>query len=202
VDWKKLTSKEIVESTIKELEKREITAFYVQNGQDAKEKALSLVPKGSQVLVSTSVTSEQIGLKDTIDNGRDYKSVRNEYMALDKDTEADKIRKLRSAPEVIIGSVHAVTENGEVLVASNTGSQIPGYSYAAGKVIWLVGTQKIVKNMEEAFKRLNEYVVPLEEQHMQEQYGVGTNLSKILIINKEKVKNRIFLIFINEVLGF
>lgn len=202
MDWKKLTSKEIVESTIKELEKREITAFYVQNRPEAKEKALSLISKGSRVLVSTSVTAEQIGLKEEIDNGEDYKSVRSEYMALDKNTQADRIRELRSAPEVIVGSVHAVTERGEVLVASNTGSQIPGYSYAAGKVIWLVGTQKIVKNMDEAFKRLTEYVVPLEEQHMQEQYGVGTNLSKILIINKEKVKNRIFLIFINEVLGF
>lgn len=202
MDWKKLTSKETVESTIKELEKREITAFYVQNGQEAKDKALSLISKGSRVLVSTSVTAEQIGLKDEIDNGEDYKSVRNEYMALDKDNQADKIRELRSTPEVIVGSVHAVTEKGEVLVASNTGSQIPGYSYGAGKVIWVVGAQKIVKSMDQAFKRLTEYVVPLEEQHMQEQYGVGTNLSKILIINKEKVKNRIFLIFVNEVLGF
>ena len=160
MNWNELVSKEIVEQIIKKLEERGITAFYVQAGQDAKQKALDLIPKGSQVLVSTSVTAEQIGLKEEIDNSDKFHSVRKEYMALDHDKERDEIRKLRSTPDVIIGSVHAVTKEGEVIIASNTGSQLAGYVSGAGKVIWIVGAQKVVENLDEAYKRLHEYVVP------------------------------------------
>jgi hypothetical protein len=123
-------------------------------------------------------------------------------MALSHDKDADRIRELRSTPDVIIGSVHAVTEDGQVLIASNTGSQLAPYSYSASKVIWVVGTHKIVKSFEEGIKRINEYIVPLEEEHMQKLYGRGTNVSKLLVFNKEVAKDRVTLIFVNEVLGF
>lgn len=200
--WTKLAPKEIVEAIIPKLEERGITAFFVNSGKEAKDKALSLIPKGSEVLVSTSVTAEQIGLKEKINNSTEFASGRKKYMALDHDKDVDKIRKIRSTPQVIIGSVHAVTKEGQIIVASNTGSQLPGYTYAAGKVIWIVGTQKIVDNLDQGFKRLYEHVIPKEEKHMQDLYGVGTNPSKILIFNKEIAKNRIMLIFVNEVLGF
>lgn len=200
--WRELASKETVERVIQKLEERGITGFYFQTGKEAKKKALELIPKGSNVLVSTSVTAEQIGLNEVIENSKEYNSARKQYMALDHKKDAVKIRQLRSAPQIIIGSVHAVTKDGEVLIASNTGSQLPGYSYAAEKVIWIVGTQKIVEDLDAAFKRLYEYVVPKEEKHMQDLYRVGTNASKILIFNKEKVENRVFLIFVNEILGF
>lgn len=200
--WDKLASKETVEKIIIELEKRGITAFFVQTKEDALKKVMEIIPHGSDVLVSTSVTAEQIGLKDEIDNSDDYISVRKQYMSLDHEKDAEKIRKLRSTPDYITGSVHAVTEKGEIIIASNTGSQIPGYAYSAGKVVWVVGTQKIVKNLDFAFKRLYEYVVPKEEKHMQDLYGIGTNVSKILIFNKEKAKDRVYIIFVNEVLGF
>lgn len=201
-NWDKLTPKETVEKIIIELEKRGITAFLVQTKEDALKKVMEIIPHGSDVLVSTSVTAEQIGLKDKIDNSDDYISVRKQYMSLNHEKDAEKIRKLRSTPDYITGSVHAVTEKGEIIIASNTGSQIPGYAYSAGKVIWVVGTQKIVKNLDFAFKRLYEYVVPKEEKHMQDLYGVETNVSKVLIFNKEKAKDRVYIIFVNEVLGF
>lgn len=201
-NWKKLKDRQTVEKVMSALMDRNINTSYVENGKEAKEKIWSMLPKGSRVLTSTSVTLEEIGIHDEIEKSTNIKSVRKEYMALDHKKDGARIRELRSTPEIIIGSVHAVTQNGEVVVASNTGSQIAPYAYSAKKVIWVVGTQKIVKDMEEAMRRLYEYVVPLEEKHMQSLYGVGTNVSKLLIFNKEKLKDRVTLIFVNEVLGF
>lgn len=201
-DFSALADKASIDETIKNLKPRNITAFLVENSEEAKKKIIELLPKHARVLASTSVTLEETGIKDLIDQGADYVSVRKEYMAFDHEKEADKIRISRSTPDIIVGSVHAVTKQGEVIIASNTGSQLPGYTAGAGKVIWVVGVQKIVDNLDEAMERLNDYVVPLEEKHMQGLYGVGTNVSKLLIFNKEVKTDRVILIFVNEKLGF
>jgi len=201
-DFSKLADKATIEETIKNLKQRNITAFIVENSEEAKNKITELLPKQAKVLASTSITLEETGIKALIDEGSDYISVRKEYMSLDHKKEADKIRILRSTPDIIVGSVHAVTKKGEVIIASNTGSQLAGYVAGAGKVIWVVGTQKVVDNLDEAMKRLNDYVVPQEEKHMQGLYGVGTNVSKLLIFNKEVNPSRVTLIFVNEKLGF
>lgn len=200
--WKKLADIKTVNEVINALKERNIEAFFVENKEEAKNKVLEMIPEGQRALTSTSVTLEEAGIKEEIDNSGRFISVRKEYMGLSHDKDAEKIRQLRSTPDVMVGSVHAITESGEIIVASNTGSQLAGYSYGAFKLIIVVGTQKIVKDMDEAIKRLYEYVVPLEEKHMQDLYGVGTNVSKLLIINKETVKDRIKVIFVNEVLGF
>lgn len=201
-DFSALADKTTIEETIKNLKQRNITAFLVENSEEAKNKITELLPKQARVLASTSITLEETGIKDLIDEGSDYISVRKEYMALDHEKGADKIRISRSTPDIIVGSVHAVTKKGEVIIASNTGSQLAGYVAGAGKVIWVVGTQKVVDNLDEAMKRLNDYVVPLEEKHMQGLYGVGTNVSKLLIFNKEVNPSRVTLVFVNEKLGF
>lgn len=200
--WTTLASKEIIDKIISILKSNNIDASFVQTKEEAKEKVLSLLPEGSHVLSSTSVTLEEIGLKEEIENSNKIVSVRKEYMVLNHEKDAEKIRVLRSTPDVIIASVHAVTEKGQIMIASNTGSQLAPYAYSAKKVIWVVGTQKIVKNLDNGFKRIYEYVVPLEEKHMQSLYGKGTNVSKLLIFNKEVIEGRVTLIFVNEVLGF
>jgi len=202
MDWKKLADKQTVEKVMDALAKRNIDPLFVQTGEEAKEKTLSMIPQGKRVLTSASITAETIGLKDEIDKGDKFVSVRDEYMTLDREKDADQIRKLRSTPDVIIGSVQAVTLDGQVLIASNTGSQIGAYAYSAPKVIWIVGTQKIVKDLDEAYKRLSDYVVPLEDEHMKGLGAPGTNVSKVLIFDEERTKGRVTLIFVNEALGF
>jgi hypothetical protein len=122
--------------------------------------------------------------------------------AMDRATQGREIRKLGGAPDYAAGSVHAVTEDGQVLIASNTGSQLGPYAYGAGSVIWVVGAQKLVKDLDEAFKRLEEYVYPLEDEHMHQLYNTGTGVNKILIVNKEIRPNRITMIIVKEELGF
>ena len=122
--------------------------------------------------------------------------------AMNRETQGREIRKLIGAPDYAAGSVHAVTEDGHVLIASNTGSQLGPYASGAGKVIWVVGAQKIVKDLNEGFRRIEEYVLPLEEAHMQELYKVSTAVSKVLIVNREIRPNRITMIIVKEELGF
>lgn len=200
--WNKPATDQEIETTIAALRERNITAEVVNTREDARKRVWEMLPKGARVLTSTSVTLETLGIKDEIDSSERIVSVRKEYMALDHSKDAKQIRHLRSMPEIVIGSIQAVTKNGEVLIASNTGSQLASYVYGADKVIWVVGAQKIVENLEEGHNRINDYVVPLEEEHMRKLYGVGTNVSKLLIFNKEIIKNRVTLIFVKEALGF
>src|SRR5437899_2021500 len=112
------------------------------------------------------------------------------------------IRRLTSAPDVMLGSVHAVTESGSLLTASASGSQLGPYVTGAGRLILVVGTQKIVSDLEEGLRRINEYVFPLEDARAQAAYGVHSGVNKVLIINRELVPGRITVVFVDEVLGF
>lgn len=148
------------------------------------------------------MTLETLGIQKEIDTSGRFDALRPKMFAMNRETQAREIRKLVGAPDYAAGSVHAVTEDGQVLIASNTGSQLGAYSNSAGKVIWVVGAQKLVKDLNEGLKRINEYVVPLEDEHMQALYKINTNLSKLLIINKEIKPNRITMIIVKEKIGF
>ena len=201
-DWNKLANKEEVEKIIKNLKPRGISAFFVETSKEAKEKVLELLLKNSRVLTAQSQTLNQIGVVDEIDNSGNYISVRNELMSLDREKEASKIRVLRSTPDYMVGSINTITKQGESLIVSNTGSQLVAYAGGAGKVIWVVGVQKIVDNLDEGFKRVYDYVLPLESERLKKLYGVPSNVSKLLIIDKEVDPSRVIIIFVNESLGF
>lgn len=192
-----------VERTISALKQNGIDAVFVQSGLVAKEKALSLIPDGADVMDMSSVTLATIGITDVFHHSGKYNSIKNVLSKMNRETDHMEMQRIGAAHEYAIGSVHAVSEDGHVLIASNTGSQLPGYAYGASRVVWIVGTQKIVKNTDEGMQRIYEYVLPLESERARKAYGVpGSNVSKLLIINKEIVPGRITLIFVNEKLGF
>lgn len=201
-EFEMLASDERIERTRKALEKNGIEVRVAENGEEAKRLFFELVPDGSEVFLGASVTLEQLGIKDIIDNSGRFDAVRPRMFAMDRATQGREIRKLGGAPDYAAGSVHAVTEKGQVLIASKTGSQIGPYATGAGKVIWVVGAQKLVKDLDEAFRRLYEYDVPREEVHMQELYHTGTAPNKILIVNGEIRPGRITMIIVKEELGF
>ncbi|MBI2017572.1 LUD domain-containing protein [Candidatus Daviesbacteria bacterium] len=201
--WNQLADKAILDKTIAALKANGIDAKYAENGNQAKEMVLKLLPEGAEIMTMTSVTLDTIGLSEEI-NKKDgkFKPVRDKLYAMNQQTQAQEMNKLGAASQYAIGSVHAVTEEGQVLIASNSGSQLPAYAYAALNVIWVVGAQKIVKNTDEGIKRIYEYVLPLENERAKKAYGVESGVSKLLIINKEKIPGRLTLILVNEKLGF
>lgn len=201
-NWSELANNESIAKAIEALKANGINAIVVGNGAEAKAKVLEMLPKNAEIMNMSSVTIDTLGLPKEIQESGKYNSVKNELAKMNRKTQGLEMQKLGAAPEYAIGSVHAVTEDGKVIIASNTGSQLPAYVYGASHVIWVVGTQKIVKNVDEGIKRIYEYVLPLESERMQKTYGVGSFVSKLLIINKEKVPNRLTLILVKEKLGF
>src|SRR5579872_5463521 len=170
-DWNKLADDVTIKKTIEALAKNNITAEVVQTKEEAKEKVLSMVPKGAEVMTMASVTLEQTGITEAINESGNFDSVKKKLFSMDRQTQGRQMQKLGAAPEFALGSVHAVTQDGKLLIASNTGSQLGAYAYGSAHVIWVVGTQKIVKNVDEGMERLHEYVVPKEDKHMQDLYG-------------------------------
>ena len=203
-DFKKLASSESIKKTIAALKANNIDAVVVENEEKAKEKVLSMIPKGSEVMNMTSITLASIGLDKEIMESGNYDAVKNKLSAMNRETQGEEMQKLGAAPEYALGSVHAVTETGEVIIASNTGSQLPAYAYGSPHVIWVVGTQKIVADKDEGMKRIYDYVLPLESARLNKQFNIttGSFVSKLLIVNREFMPGRITVVFVKKVLGF
>ena len=203
-DWSELASNESIQKTIEALKANGINALVVENGNDAKNKVLELLPKGAEVMSMSSVTLEVTGITKEINESGEYNSVKDKLAKMDRKTEGLEMQRIGAAPEYAVGSVHAVTEDGKVIIASNTGSQLPAYAYGALHAIWVVGTQKVTKNVDEGIKRIYEYVLPLESERANKTYNItsGSNVSKMLIINRERVDGRLTVILVKEKLGF
>lgn len=200
--WNTIASDEQLEKTAKALEENGMTVHIVASGEEAKKKALELIPKGAEVMTATSVTADTIGLTGVINESGDYDSVKQKLAKMDRETQSLDMQKLGAAPDYITGSIHAVTEDGKAIIASNSGSQLPGYAYGASHVVWIVGAQKIVKNFDDAMKRIYEYVLPLESDRAHKAYGVdGSFVSKLLVFNRERPE-RVTIILVKEPLGF
>ena len=201
-EFARLATDEQIERTASALEANNIHTLIAEDGVEARRLFFELVPEGAEVFLGSSVTLEILGITEEIDKSGRFDALRPKMFAMNRETQGREIRKLTGAPDYAAGSVHAVTEDGRVLIASNTGSQLGPYASGAGKVIWIVGSQKIVKDLNEGFRRLEEHVLPLEEAHMQDLYRMSTNVSKILIVNREIRPNRITMIIVKEELGF
>jgi len=203
-DWKNLATEESLKKTVDALKDNNIDAIIVDDEKAAKEKVIEMLPKGAEVMNMSSITLTQVGLDKEIAESGNYDAVKNKLAKMDRRTQGAEMQKLGAAPEWAVGSVHAVTEKGQVVVASNTGSQLPAYAYASAHVIWVVGTQKIVKDLDTGMKRIYEYVLPLESVRLNKQYNMtaGSFVSKLLIVNREFAPGRVTLVFVKKVLGF
>jgi hypothetical protein len=184
------------------LEANGISVIRAADVAEAKEVVLGLIADGSEVHHGASMSLDVAGITDEIDKSGRYESLRPRIFSMDRQTRADEIRRLGAAPDMMLGSVHAVTETGSLLAASMGGSQLGPYVSGAGRVILVVGTQKIVPDLEDGLRRIEEYAFPLEDARAQAAYGIHSAVNKVLIINREIVPGRITVVFVDEVLGF
>lgn len=184
------------------LEANGISVLRAADAAEAKRIVLGLIPDGSQVHHGASQSLETSGIADEIGKSGRFEPLRPRIASMDRKTQADEIRRLASAPDVMLGSVHAVTETGSLIAASASGSQLGPYAAGAGRVILVVGTQKIVSDLSEGLRRIDEYVFPLEDARALAAYGMHSGVNKVLIINREFMPGRITVVFVDEVLGF
>ena len=184
------------------LEANGIEVLRAADAAEAKRIVLGLIPDGSQVHHGASESLEASGITDEIEKSGRYEPLRPRIWSMDRTTQADEIRRLSSAPDVMLGSVHAVTETGSLVAASMSGSQLGPYATGAGRVVLVVGTQKIVPNLDEGLRRIDEYAFPLEDARAQAAYGIHSAVNKVLIINREIAPGRTTVVLVDEVLGF
>jgi hypothetical protein len=179
-----------------------IRVLRAANAAEAKRLVLGLIPEGSEVHHGASQTLAVSGVTDEIEKSGHYEAIRPRVGTMDRETQADEIRRLTASPDVMLGSVHAVTERGSLLTASMSGSQLGPYASGAGRVILVVGTQKIVSDLEEGLRRIDDYAFVLEDARAQAAYGIHSAVNKVLIINREMTPGRITVVFVDEALGF
>jgi len=184
------------------LEANGIGVLRAADAADAKRIVLSLIPAGSQVYHGASQSLADSGITEAIEKSGRFDPIRPRIWSMDRKTEADEIRRLGAAPEVMLGSVHAVTETGSLLAASMSGSQLGPYVSGAGRVIFVVGAQKIVPDLEQGLRRIDEYAWRLEDARAQAAYGIHSAVNKVVIINREITPGRITVVLVDEVLGF
>jgi hypothetical protein len=191
-----------VRRTAAALEANGMSVLLAADAADARRIVLGLIPDGSHVYHGASQTLEVSGITEEIEKSGRYEPLRPRIWSMDRQTQADEIRRLSASPDVMLGSVHAVTETGALVAASMSGSQLGPYATGAGRVILVVGTQKIVSDLEEALRRIDEYAFPLEDARAQAAYGIHSAVSKVLIINREITPGRITVVLVDEALGF
>ena len=191
-----------IKRTVKALEANNIHVIVAEDGADAKKTLYELIPANAEVFTSSSETLNTLGITEEIDKSGRYNSVREKMSMMDRETQSREMEKLGATPEYMIGSVQAVTEDGEVIIASKTGSQMSGYAAAAAHVIWVVGTQKIVPTYDDGMERIETYVLPLEMARAFKAYGVASSINKVLVIKKEFKPGRTTMILVKENLGF
>lgn len=198
--YARLASDDQIERAARALEASGVRVLIAAGGEEAKARLFEIVPPGAEVFTATSRTLDVLGFPAEVD--RRYNSVRARLASMDQQTQGREMIKLGAVPEYIVGSVHAVTEDGDVVVASNTGSQLAGYAASAAHVVWVVGAQKIVPNLDEAMKRIREYTYPLEDERALQAYGMNSSISKLLIVHREVMPGRTTMILVKENLGF
>jgi hypothetical protein len=190
----------LIQKVAAALNANNIEAIVVDTGQEAASRVLELVPQGAEVHSSKSKTIEDIGLYAAFENGP-YEWLRGRFLKMDRRTQGREIRKLIGSPDYMLGSVQALTEEGALVFASYSASQIGPIAGGAGRVLLVVGSQKIVPNLETAIRRIESYVFPYEDARLREQLGVGTKLAKLLVSYAEPVPGRVTLFLVREPVG-
>jgi len=175
-------------------------ARVVDSGAEAREMVLSLIPEGAEVGEGASVTLDQIGVTEALEQSGRYNAVRPKTRSMDRATQMREIRKLGAAPDFQVNSVQAVTEDGLMLDVSATGSQIGPLAFGAGKLIIVAGSQKVVPDLATALRRAREYSYPIEDVKMQELYGMHSSIRKTLVYESD-MPGRTTVILVREPVG-
>jgi len=200
-EFERPASDETIDKVVAALTANNIEAVVLAGREAARRRVLELVPAGAEVNWAKSKSLEDLGLeKEFLESGR-YDALRNRYMKMDRATQGREIRKLSAAPDYMLGSVNAVTEKGELVTVSYSGSQIGPYASSAGRVILVVGTQKIVADLDEAMRRVREHAFPYEDARLRETLGVPTKAAKVLIVNAEARPGRTTVVLVKELVG-
>jgi hypothetical protein len=201
LDFERPADRARLERTAAAMTERGFVTQIADDGQHARRLLFELIPEGAEVHVALSETMRELGVTAEIDDSGRYRSIRAELNQLDRQTQRREMQKLGAAPDYMVGSAHAVTDDGQIIVGSGSGSQLGAYAYAAGHVVLVIGQQKLVRDIDEGLRRLRDYSLPKEHLRMQSQGFPGSLLAKTLIIHHEP-SARITVILTQQTIGY
>ena len=196
-----LPDEQTLATTVVALEEHGFSVEVVDSLDAAREAVLTRIPAGSSVMTNTSVTLAETGIADAINDGGLYESARNKMLALDFATQAQQMKAIGGQPDFALGSVHAVTRDGTLVIASASGSQLASYAWGAANVIFVVGAQKLVPDLQAAHQRIYTHSLPLEDARAQAAYGQHSQVGKLLEIHQE-LPGRIRVVLVRQQVGF
>jgi len=194
-------STEELDALAERLRERNFEALIVDTAEEARQAVLDRIPEGVTIHSGKSKTLDDLGISQVLMESERYDFLRTKLYKMDRQTQAREIRQLASAPDLMLGSVNAITKDGQLVVSSATGSQLGPYASGAGQLILVVGSQKIVKDLDEALARIRDYVQPYEDQRLREQAGIGTILARILILERDFRPGRTTIVLVREAVG-
>jgi hypothetical protein len=206
MDYDTLPAQERVQRTLDSVNANGIRAELVETKEAALERVRAIIPDGAVVMTGSSVTLQQIGFEEILISGdHPWRNFKADLLAEKDPVKQSAMRREGTLAEYFLGSVNALAETGELVFASGSGSQLPAYAYTSRNVIWVVGAQKISPTLDEALRRVHDYVLPLEDQR-QKSLGnkAGSRINRILIIQGEPayLRRNLTLILVNQILGF
>ena len=201
-EFSRVAPREQIGAVGRALERNGITCTVVDSAEEARNAVRSILPVGAEVYNNTSSTLEVIGVAEDIERSGQYQPLRPRLYQMDREMQGREMRQLSASPDWVVGSVHALTEEGSLLIASASGSQLAPIASGAGHVILVVGAQKIVPDLDSGLRRIYEYCFPLEDRRARLAYGVPSGVNNVLIINKVIAAGRITAILVNQSLGF
>jgi L-lactate utilization protein LutC len=173
----------------------------LEDAAAARTRVNDLIPEGASVFTGASETLRLSGIEEDINNSGRYDSLKSRPL-MDRATHRNEIWAALSTPDVLVGSVAAVTETGSLVAASASGSQLPGYAGAAARVIWVVGAQKVVPDLSTALRRVEEHCLPLESERAMRVYGRPSAVNRVLILNAEPEPGRATVLLLRQAIGF
>src|SRR5262249_25470104 len=178
------------------------TVEVLDDAVTARTRIKDLIPESTSVFTGASQTLRRSATDEAISTSGRSQAVRPRVLAMDRAPRADDIRRLIASPDVVVGSVAALTETGSLVVASASGSQLPAYAGGAARAIWIVGAQKVVPDLSTALRRVEEHALPLESARAQLAYGQPSAINRLLILNAEPYPGRATVLLLREAIGF
>jgi len=194
---------ETLETAVENLEANGFEVVVVDTADEALDAVTDQIPAGASVMNGHSTTLEEIGFDDYLSgDDHDWESLPDQVWSIDDDAEREAARRDAQTADYFLGSVNAIAATGELVAADMSGSRIGAYPFAAGNVVIVSGTNKIVDSLDDAFDRLERVAYPLENERAQEAYGVGSAIAKQLVFRKEMSEGRTTLVLVREQLGY
>ena len=204
VDYTVLASDEQVYQTAAALKARGFNVEIVDTAAEALEKIKALIPDGASIMTGASETLQHIGFEAAlVAKDHPWNNLKDEILAeTDSERQAHLRRSSILAP-YYLGSVQAIAQTGEIVIASASGSQLPAYAFSSPNVIWVAGIQKIVATLEDALRRVREYSFVREDEKWKALGYLGSLLAKILILEHESpmMGRNVTLILVKEQVG-